>query len=217
MIEIVAADGHIFSAYVARPRADVRGAIVVIQDAYGVGAYIRSVCDSYADAGYVTIAPSLYDRQQRGAVFSHSEDDKKISHRLRIGLAWSTVLMDVAAAHQQVACVGRVGVLGFCVGGSVSWLAAATQSFAAAAAYYGTDIVDLLDKRPACPIILHFGERDHLISPADVERIRAAYPETPLYRYNAGHGFDGVGAGADPGAAQVARERTLAFFRRYIG
>jgi carboxymethylenebutenolidase len=217
MIEIAAADGHILSAYVARPLAGVRGGVVVVQSAYGVGAHIRAVCDSYADDGYVAIAPSLYDRQQRGAVFSYSPDDKKLSRRLRAGLSWSHVLMDIAAAHEQVACLGRVGIVGFCVGGSVSWLAAATQSFAAASAYYGSDIVDLLDRRPACPIILHFGERDHLISLADVERIRAAYPETPLYMYNAGHGFDGVGEGADPCAAQAARERTLALFRRYIG
>jgi carboxymethylenebutenolidase len=213
MIEIVAADGHVLSAYMARPLEDVRGAVVVIQDAYGVGFNIKAVCDSYADAGYVTIAPSLYDRQQRGAVFSHSEDDKKLSRRLRAGLVWSAVLVDVAAAHQQVACFDRVGVLGFCVGGSVSWLAAAMQPFAAASAYYGKDIVDMLDKHPACPIVLHFAERDHLISLADVERIRAAYPETPLFTYDAGHGFDGHGGAP----AQMTRERTLALFRRHIG
>ena len=105
------------------------------------------------------------------------------------------MIADVAAARDRVSDLGRVGVVGFCVGGSIAWLAAARLPFAAASSYYGKDIVNWLDRPPQCPIILHFGDHDRLIPLADVEPIRAAYPDIPTYIYPTGHGFDGVGRG----------------------
>jgi carboxymethylenebutenolidase len=216
-VSLTAADGHVLEAYVARPEGRPRGALVVAQDAYGVGAYIRSVCDSYAANGYVAIAPAIYDRQQRSAVFDHSPESQARARHLRAGLDWGSVLADVKAARDHVQSAGRVGIVGFCVGGSIVWLAAHALPFAAASAYYGKDIVDWLDRHPTCPTILHFGDRDRLIPMTDIERVRAACPEIPTYIYPAGHGFDSVGPGHHAESAALARERTLALFSTHIG
>ena len=216
-IELAAADNHVFDAYMAAPSGAPRGALVVIQDAFGIGSYIRSVCDSYSADGYITVAPALYDRQQRGAVFDHSPESHKVAARCRAALNWEHVLADVNAAIAHVSAAGPVGILGFCVGGSVAWLTAASLPVAAAACYYGKDIVDWLDRRPRCPAILHFGDSDHLISLKDIETIGRAHPNLPTYVYPAGHGFDGVGKGHHAASAVLARSRTLAFFRSHIG
>jgi carboxymethylenebutenolidase len=216
-ITLTATDGHVLGAYLARPEGRARGALVVAQDAFGVGAYIRSVCDGFAADGYAAIAPAIYDRQQRGAVFDHTPGSQDDARRCRGALVWDQVLADVEAARAKVSEWGRVGVVGYCVGGSIAWLAASALPFAAASSYYGKDIVDWLDRPPRCPIILHFGDRDRLIPPADVERIRAAYPAIPTYIYPAGHGFDGTGHGQHAPSAELARERTLALFREHIG
>ena len=216
-IQLRAKDGHVFDAYVAAPRQTPRGALVVIQDAFGVGHYIRSVCDSYCADGYVAIAPALYDRQQRAAVFDHSPGSHKAAARFRADLNWDHVLADVEAAIAHVRTTGPVGILGFCVGGSVAWLTSASLPVAAAACYYGKDIAGWLDRKPRCPTILHFGDSDHLIPLSDVERIKRAYPDLPTCIYPAGHGFDGAGKGYHAESAALARSRTLEFFRRHIG
>ena len=126
---------------------------------------------------------------------------------------WSDVLLDVEAARARVATAGRVGVIGYCVGGSVAWLAARSLDFAAASSYYGKDVVDFLDRAPKCPTILHFGDQDRLIPLGDVEKIRAAFPHIPNYVYHAGHGFDGN----TPEVATIARRRTMDLFRATIG
>jgi carboxymethylenebutenolidase len=216
-ISLTAADGHVLHAYLARPRGAVRGALVVVQDAFGVGAYIRSVCDSYAADGYAAIAPSIYDRQQRNAVFDHTPELQAMARRCRAGLDWEKVITDIAAARNRVSEHGRVGIVGFCVGGSIAWLAAARLPFAAASSYYGKDVVGWLDQPPQCPTVLHFGDHDRLIPLADIEAIRAAHPDIPTFIYPTGHGFDGVGRGHHPDSAALARSRTLAHFRAHIG
>lgn len=216
-IELKAPDDHTLGAYLALPAGRPRGALVIAQDAFGVGAYIRSVCDAFAADGYASIAPAIYDRQQRNAVFEHTPDSQALARRLRAGLVWTDVLADMSAVAARVSEWGAVGVLGYCVGGSIAWLAASALPVAAASCYYGRDIVDLLDRAPRCPTMLHFGDRDRLIPLADVERIRAACPDIPIHVYPAGHGFDGVGSGHHAASASLARERTLALFRRYIG
>ena len=216
-VRLTAADGHVLGAYLARPEGRPRGALVVAQDAFGVGAYIRSVCDAFAADGYAAIAPAIYDRQQRGAVFDQTPDSQAKARRMRAAMVWDQVLADIDAARSKVSEWGKVGVVGYCVGGSIAWLAASTLPFAAASSYYGKDIVDWLDRPPRCPIILHFGDRDRLIPLADVERIRIVYPAIPTYIYPAGHGFDGTGQGHHGPSAELARERTLALFREHIG
>jgi carboxymethylenebutenolidase len=165
----------------------------------------------------MTIAPALYDRQQRGSVFDHSPESHRAAAGFRSALNWDHVLADVESAIAHVSTTGAVGILGFCVGGSVAWLTSASLPVAAAACYYGKDIAGWLDRKPRCPTILHFGDSDHLIPLSDVERIKRAYPDLPTYIYPAGHGFDGVGKGHHAESAAFARSRTLEFFRRHIG
>jgi len=213
-----AADGHVLDAYLANPLQRARGALVIVQETFGLTDYVRSVCDRFASQGYAAIAPAIYDRQRRGAVLTESDPESLAeARRLRRGLVWNDVLADVAAAIDRVRGAGRVGVVGYCVGGSIAWLAAASLPVAAASAYYGRDIVNFLDRRPRCPLELHFGERDHLIPAGDVVRIRAAFPGLPAYVYPAGHGFDGPGERHHAEAARLARERTLAFVREHVG
>jgi carboxymethylenebutenolidase len=212
-IEIEADDGHRLTACIATPTGEPRGAIVVIQTAFGVDDYLRDVCRSYAGDGYVSIAPALYDRQRRDAVFELTPEGGAQAQKFRGGFVWSDVLRDVEAARRHVAGFGRVGVVGFCVGGSVAWLASQTSGFAAASCYYGKDIVDHLGVAPKCPTMLHFGERDHLIAIGDVDEIRLAFPAIPTFVYPAGHGFDAT----DPQCATVARGRSLELFRANIG
>ena len=212
-IDITASDGHRLQAFISTPAGAPRGGLVVIQTAFGVDAYLRGACDSFARDGYLAIAPALYDRQRRGAAFEHTPEGGAAAGKMRNGFVWDDVLKDVEAARARVAAAGKVGVVGYCVGGSVVWLAAHALRFAAAASYYGKDVVDFLDRAPKCPITLHFGDQDRLIPLADVEKIKAAFPALPVHVYNAGHGFDGN----NPEAAAIARERTMTLFRAHIG
>ncbi len=216
LVRLTAADGHIFSAYVAKPNSPPKAAIVVCQDAYGVGDYIKSVCRHYAGLGYVAIAPFFYDRQQRDALFDHSLNGRQAAGGLRKGLSWEQVVTDAEAAMAAVADAGKIGVLGFCVGGSMAWRCANRLPFHAASCYYGKDIVDWLDEPPHCPTELHFGEQDHLIPIADIETVRVRCSGMDFFTYEAGHGFDGVGKGYSESASLTARQRTLAFFDRHL-
>lgn len=218
-IDVVAADGHRLGAYLASPAGKPRGGLVVIQEVFGVTDYIRSVCDAYAADGYLSIAPALYDRQKRGAVFAPETHDE--ARKLRAKFVWDDVVKDVGAAAARVVTAGKVGIVGFCVGGSIVWLAASQLPLAAASSYYGRDIAGWLGQHvPKCPMVLHFGATDELIPLPDVEKIRAAYPALPVHVYpGAGHAFDNS-TRRDffaPDAAKLARERSLALFRQHIG
>ena len=209
---LTAADGHRFDAYFAMPKDKPRGGLVVVQEAFGVTTYVKGVCGFFAGQGYACVAPALYDRQQRNAVFeTHEGEDRERARKLRAGLVWADVLKDMHASVERMREYGRVGVVGYCVGGSVAWLAALELDIAAAASYYGRDVVDWLDRRPRCPVILHFGERDHLIPMQDVQKIRAVYP-SQVHVYAAGHGFDRE----DAEPARLARRRTLELFERHL-
>ena len=217
-VELVAADGHTLSAWHASPVGVPRAGMVIVQEAFGLSAYIRSVVDHYAEQGYVALAPALYDRQMRGvALDGHSPEVLAQGRALRAGLVWSLVLADISAAIDAVRCGGGVGIVGFCVGGSVAWMAAQSLPVDAAVAYYGRDIVELLEPAPACPVMLHFGEQDPLIPLADVDRVRAAWPRLPLHVYATGHGFDALRVPADAGPAALARERTRSFLNGILG
>ncbi len=218
-IEIEAADGHRLSAYRAVPAGPRRGGVVVIQEVFGVNAHIRRVCEGFAAAGYEALAPAVFDRIARGVELDYDEAGIARGRELVAELGWDAPLMDAEAARRTLALSGRVGVVGYCWGGSVTYLAACRLSFAAAAVYYGRHIVDLLDQRPACPTIMHFGAADPLIPLANVEAIRSANPQVPIFVYDgAGHGFN-CDARADyrADAAALARDRTLALFAEHVG
>lgn len=217
-IVIDAADGHQLGAYLAQPSGTVRGGLIIIHEAFGINDHIRSVVDSFATQGYLSIAPALYDRQARDTQFGYAKEDLDAARKLRAGLVWDDVLKDVGAAENEVATAGRVGIVGYCVGGSVAWLAGRHLKLAAVVSYYGRDIVGFLDRRPPCPCMLHFAENDVHIPPGDVETIRDAFPELPIYVFPGGHGFAcDARPSYEPESARIAGTRTLALFRKYIG
>jgi carboxymethylenebutenolidase len=214
---IMARDGHEFQAYLAAPPGKPRGAVVVLQEIFGVNAHIRAVTDSYAAEGYTAIAPSLFDRVRRGIQLGYGPEDKNRGVGTVQQLKIDQTFKDVAAAMAVVKSSGRVGTVGFCWGGRLAYLAACDLPVACAVVYYGK-LMDQLDKKPKRPVIYHFGALDQSIPLSDTEKIAAAYPDSPLYLYEgADHGFNCEQRSAyNPTAASLARQRTLEFLARYV-
>lgn len=211
-------DGAAIGAYLAQPAGKPRGGLVVIQEAFGVNAYVRSVAERYAAEGYSAIAPMIYDRQERGVELGYEGSDLDRARTLRRGLQWPQVMADVKAAMEAVSSSGKVGIIGYCVGGSAAWMAAQRLPVAAAISYYGRDIVDWLEPKPACPVMLHYAETDHHIPLSNVATVRAAYPELPIYIYPGEHGFDcDLRASFQPESAALARRRSAEFLAKHIG
>jgi carboxymethylenebutenolidase len=218
-ITLTASDGFEFGAYVAEPQGESRGAVVVIQEIFGVNQHIREVTDGYAEQGYFAIAPKIFDRVDPDIELGYEEADmgkgieiafSKLDHGNALGDIQTAI--DAASAH------GKVGVVGYCFGGLLTWLAACTlNGVAAASSYYGGGVAGQVDKQPGCPVIMHFGELDAHIPMSDVEAVRAAQPDTPVYVYNADHGFNCSHRGSyDEAAAATALQRTLDHFATHL-
>jgi len=214
---IMARDGHEFQAWLTAAPGRPRGAVVVIQEIFGVNGHIRSVADGFAAAGYTAIAPALFDRVRRGIELGYGAADQQEGAGYRKQIAPETALKDIAAAAAVVRHSGRTGVVGYCWGGTLAWLAACELPLAAAVVYYGR-IGDYLERKPRCPVMFHYGSEDHGIPASDVERIRAARPADAVHVYQgAGHGFNCEQRGSyDAQAASLARSRTLDFLARYL-
>ena len=218
-IELTAGDGHRFNAYEARPEGQVRGAIVVVQEIFGVNGHIRGVADRYAADGYHVIAPALFDRVQRNVELGYTDDDIAEGRKIRGNVSFERALDDVDAARRALEKSGKVGVVGYCWGGTVTWLSAARLAgFAAASSYYGGGIGQFAAEHPRCPTQCHFGEKDHAIPLTEVEAVRRENPDVEIFMYPAGHGFNCDARGSyDPASAALARKRTLQHFRQHIG
>jgi carboxymethylenebutenolidase len=217
-LTLTAADGHQFSAYRADPDGAARGGIVVIQEIFGVNGHIRGVADRFAAAGYAALAPALFDRLARGTELGYDEAGITRGRELRAELGWDDPLKDVAAAVAALADAGKVGAVGYCWGGSVAWLSATRLAVAGAVSYYGGQIIEFKDEPPRAPALMHFGDKDAGIPMTDVEAIRAAQPAVPIHVYPAGHGFNcDQRADFHKESADLALERTLAFFAEHIG
>jgi len=213
---ITAADGHRLSAYVAEPKGAPAGAVVVVQEIFGLTPWIRRVVDAQAAEGYRAVAPAMFDRVERDVVLPYSDAQKGRAYMQK--LEWPNTLADVAAAASFAAAGDSgipLGVLGYCWGGTVAHLAAAKLELAAAVAYYGTGVARMLDRRPRCRVMYHFGANDHAIPLADVDAVWRAFPDAAVHVYpGAGHGFaceDRPSYDAD--AAALADERTREFLR----
>lgn len=220
MTTLRARDGHELDAYVARPSGRVRGGLVVAQEMYGVNAYLRSVCDFHATQGYVAIAPALYDRTQRGLVFSYTKDDHDRAQKTYTAWNFDAALTDLDAAHDAIADAGKIGIVGFCWGGSLAWLSACRGSYAGAVAYYGSMMPDFSGEQARCPVIAHIGDRDTSFPLQRIAQFRAAQPSVPVYIYEgAQHGFDNENRTEryDAAAHTLARHRTLAFLAQHVG
>jgi carboxymethylenebutenolidase len=219
--KLTSTDGFTFGAYEALPTGKPKGGVVVIQEIFGVNAHIRSVVDGYAKAGYAAIAPQIFDRVEPNVELGYTnqtEFDKGIRLAFK-DLKMPNTLLDVKAAVDAMTKHGKVGVVGYCFGGLLTWLAACeVKNVAAASAYYGGGTVAHAMKVAHCPVMMHFGERDTHIPMSEVETIRKSQPTVQIFVYDADHGFNcDVRASYDATSAATARERTLTFFSKHLG
>ena len=217
MIELTAADGFKLSAYTAGDAAATKG-LVVVQEIFGVNHHIRDMADRFAAHGYAVCAPALFDRARPGVELGYTQDDIGKGRELRMQLDDAKVMADVAAAAAHLA--GRkLGIVGYCFGGTVAWWGATrSRDFAAASCWYGGGIPGTREERPSCPVQMHFGEKDASIPMTDVDAVRAAQPNAEIYVYaGAQHGFgcDERGSFSKPDY-ELAQRRTLEFFARHI-
>lgn len=219
-LTLTAEDGHPLSAYRAAPEGQPRGGLVIVQEIFGVNAHIQKVCDGFAADGYVALAPALFDRVERGIMLGYTQDDLERGRSIRGKVDMDDMVKDVRAAVRALAAAGlQVGVVGYCMGGTLAWLAATRiEGVAAAVGYYGGGIAAAVEERPCCPVLLHFGETDASIPAEHYQRVMAGHPAIPVHLYPAGHGFNcDERASYHAPSAALARTRTLEFLRRHIG
>ena len=219
-VKLRADDGHELDAYVARPAGAPVAGLVVVQEAFGVNSHIRSVTDGWAKDGFLAVAPVLFDRVQRGVELGYSQEDlQKGMALVRQGRPDDRV-RDVAIAldYARRTTGEKAGVIGYCLGGSMAWLAAARLDPDAAVGYYGGQIIGYAAESPKAPVMLHFGLQDAHIPKAEIDsKVASAHPEIPIFWYDAGHGFNcNDRASYNPDAAKLARERSLEFLRKHL-
>jgi carboxymethylenebutenolidase len=219
MIELTAADGHKLAAYRADPQGKPRGAIVVIQEIFGVNRHIQQVADGYAADGYLAIAPALFDRVQRKVDLGYTPDDIARGREIRGKVTNDMALKDTEAAIKAASGAGKVGIVGYCWGGLITWLAAGKlPGLSAAVPYYGGGILDNADLEPKVPLMGHFGDKDQHIPVEGVKKLAEKHKQHPIFIYSADHGFNCDHRGSyNAPAARQARERTLEFFRKHVG
>jgi carboxymethylenebutenolidase len=221
IVQLRAKDGHVLDAYVVQPGVPARGGLVIVQEIFGVNAHIRAVADRFAsDDGFVVVAPALFDRIERHVDLGGDGEDMQRAMSLLKSFDIETGVNDVAAAVQCERCFGnvkKIGVVGYCLGGTLAWLSAARLPIHVAVGYYGGRIAEYVNEKPKVPVMLHFGELDNHIPASEVDSIAKAHPEAQIHRYHAGHGFNRDGsAGYSASCAMRARERTLAFLHQHL-
>jgi carboxymethylenebutenolidase len=219
-IVLTSKDGFKLDAYRADPAGKPRGAVVVIQEIFGVNHHVKSVADRYAQLGYLAIAPALFDRVEKGfdVGYDGAAMDKARANAGKADL--NLRLADTQAAIDVAKEAGKVAVIGYCMGGSIAFLATTRlNNVAAGVGYYGGQIAQVASEKPKAPLMLHFGEKDQAIPLTDVEKIKAAQPGVPVYVYmGAGHGFHCDERGSfNAEAAQVAACRTQEFLNKHVG
>ncbi|MFT4241908.1 MAG: dienelactone hydrolase family protein [Acidovorax sp.] len=224
-VDLVSGDGFTVPAWVAEPDAAPRGAVVVLQEIFGVNVHIRAVADRFAARGYLAVAPATFARVQPGVDLGYGPQDMATGLALKAAaeaLPGAGVMPDIQAAIDHAARVSgrKVGIVGFCWGGLLAWRAACTlQGLSAAVPYYGGGMTsaDETARQPQVPVLAHFGQRDHWIPLDSVQAFARAHPEVEVHIYDADHGFNCDQRGSyDEAAAMAARDRTLAFFDRHL-
>jgi carboxymethylenebutenolidase len=221
ILSLTTGDNHQLDAYVALPEGKPRGGLVIAQEMYGLTDYLKSVCDFYASHGYVCVAPALYDRQESGLVLAYDEGPQhNHAQELFNNWDWPIALVDLDAAHAALADAGKIGIIGFCFGGSLSWLAACRYSYDAAVCYYGSDMPKYVDEKPACPVLAQVGSADKSFPPDQVAAFQKIHPEVEFKIHpGAPHGFDNPMRPAryHAEACKNGRALTLEFLARHIG
>jgi carboxymethylenebutenolidase len=222
-IDLKAPDGFVFPAYVANPAGKPKAGVVVLQEIFGVNSHIRSVADGYAAEGYLAVAPSTFHRVKPGVDIGYSAEDMNAGSTLKAAveaLPAPGVMQDIQTAIHHAGQAGKVGIVGYCWGGLLTWRSACLlDGLAAAVPYYGGGMTtpDEIARRTKVPVLAHFGDQDHWISLNSVEAFKKAHHEVEVHIYHANHGFNcDQRASYEPKAAKEARERTLAFFARHL-
>jgi len=217
-IGLKASDGFLLGGYRADPAGKPKGGLVVIQEIFGVNHHIRNVCDRFAAQGYAALAPAMFDRAKADVELGYDDADADQGVALRASIKMEDSLKDVQAAIDALRPAGKVGIVGYCWGGSLAFLAAARLTgLSCAVGYYGGMIARHKDEKPKVPTILHFGERDDGIPMSDVEKVKAARPEVKVYTYPADHGFScDERESFDAASHEQALKVTLAFFRQNL-
>lgn len=218
-IRLTASDRFELGGYRAEPALAPKGAVVVIQEIFGVNHHIRGVCDRLAAHGYVAVAPAIFDRTEPNFTSGYSPEEIAVARKFVANPDWSAMLRDTQAAIDSVQDRGPVGIIGFCLGGSIAYAAATKLSgLKAAIGWYGGAAVRFADDKPLVPTQLHFGEKDSGIPLADVDTIRSKRPEVEIFVYpGAQHGFGcDERASYDKPSADLAWHRSLAFFGTHL-
>jgi len=226
-IEALGGEGH-FAGWLAWPEGEPKAAIIVIQEIFGVNAGIREKTDTWASKGYLALAPDMFWRfAPRYDVDPDVPEQLEEAMQIRSRLDFDKAAADVEAVIRHVRGMMptgfKIGVIGFCAGGSIAYLAATRTDADASVGYYGRQIADHLNEVHAIarPLLLHFGLEDSSI-PAEIrEKIRSELdtnPRVTIHDYpGAGHGFAaGSGRRRNDAAAQVADTRTEEFFARHL-
>lgn len=217
-IRATASDGHEFDIYLAQSKGSPRGGIVLIQEIFGVNNHIKSVAEKFASSGYLVGAPSLFDRVKPDIQLGHNIEDVTRGKELIEILGNERPLIDIEATLSIVRSAGNVAVVGYCWGGTLAWLSACqVDGFNAAVSYYGGGIGELTSMQPECPSIFHFGEQDHGIPITEINSLKQAHPECPIYIYPAGHGFNCEQRDSfHLTSSKIAFERTIQHIDKYI-
>ena len=223
-VDLKAADGFVFPAYVAKPVGQARGGVMVLQEIFGVNSHIRAVADGYAADGYLAVAPATFHRVKQGVELGYTAEDISAGVALKAaveGLPAPGVLPDIQAAIDYAKQAGKVGIVGYCWGGLLTWRAACgLKGLSAAVPYYGGGMTGAAEmaRVPQVPVLVHFGEMDHSIPVETARAFAKAQPGVEVQFYAANHGFKCDQRGAyDASASTLARTRTLAFFGQHLG
>jgi carboxymethylenebutenolidase len=214
-----ASDGHTLGAYEAKPSSAPRGGIVVVQEIFGVNSHIRSICDRLAAEGYVAVAPAVFDRFERDFETGYSPENVELAKGLIPKFDMGKCLLDVAAAREAIGSAGKIGIVGFCLGGSVAFASATRlDGISAASSFYGGMAQKFAGEKARCPVQFHFGADDASIPPENYLEVKEKQPDAEFYVYeNAGHGFHcDARASYAPAASALAWQRTLDFFARHV-
>jgi len=213
-VTLTAADGFSFQAFRAAPKTPSLGGLVVLQEIFGLTDQMKSVVRAYAHDGYDAIFPCVFDRVAPNTVIPFSEPDR--GRDLAYGLPLDKVMLDIGATVKHVNGPRGVSVLGFCWGGGVIVRAAAELELRGAIAFYGTRLQTYLDRKPRCPLLFHFGNKDPNTPPDLIEAVRKTFPAAEIHSYDAGHAFaNDVRPAYVEAAATAARARTLYFLKHH--
>jgi carboxymethylenebutenolidase len=217
-INIMTTGTHCIGAYLAKPAGKPRGGIVVVQEIFGVTPHIRDVTDRFAEAGYTAIAPAFFDFVENDVELAYDKAGMQRGKELAMEVGLDRAAEAVASAAESITSSGKIGVVGYCWGGTVALLSAQRLALPAVS-YYGARNTGYLDQPLKAAVIFHFGANDRSITSEAIEKHRNAWPEAPVYVYaHCGHAFnrDVDRSAYNKDAASLALERTLAFFDREL-